>query len=155
MKHFLMWQSLDEILSSCDILLTKPFPRVTLSSRNLSSCDTSLDETFSTRDNLTNRCIFQYWKRTLSVILFYNLILSAKSQLTYAQEYTTRPKVNRFSALRWRRNEHGGVSNHQLSPLFTQPFIRVQIKVNIKAPRHWPLCGEFTGDRWIPRTNGQ
>ena len=23
---------------------------------------------------------------------------------------------------------------------------------NIKAPRHWPLCGEFTGDRWIPRT---
>ena len=26
---------------------------------------------------------------------------------------------------------------------------------NIKAARHWPLCGEFTGDRWIPRTNGQ
>ena len=26
---------------------------------------------------------------------------------------------------------------------------------NIKAPRHWPLCGEFTVDRWIPRTNGQ
>ena len=41
------------------------------------------------------------------------------------------------------------------SPLFTQPFIRVQIKENITAPRHWPLCGEFTGDRWIPRTNGQ
>ena len=20
---------------------------------------------------------------------------------------------------------------------------------------YWPLCGEFTGDRWIPRTNGQ
>ena len=41
------------------------------------------------------------------------------------------------------------------SRLFTQPFIRAQIKVNIRAPRHWPLCGEFTGDRWIPRTNGQ
>ena len=41
------------------------------------------------------------------------------------------------------------------SPLFTQPFIRAQIKENIKAPRHWPLCVEFTGDRWIPRTNGQ
>ena len=41
------------------------------------------------------------------------------------------------------------------SRLFTQPFIRAQIKENIKAPRHWPLCGEFTGDRWIPRTNGQ
>ena len=25
----------------------------------------------------------------------------------------------------------------------------------MKVPRHWPLCGEFTGDRWIPRTNGQ
>ena len=34
-------------------------------------------------------------------------------------------------------------------------FIQAQIKENIKAPRHWPLCGEFTGDRWIPRTNTQ
>ena len=41
------------------------------------------------------------------------------------------------------------------SSLFTQLFIQAQIKENIKAPRHWPLCGEFTGDRWIPRTNGQ
>ena len=41
------------------------------------------------------------------------------------------------------------------SRLFTQPFIQTQIKENIKAPRHRPLCGEFTGDRWIPRTNGQ
>ena len=24
-------------------------------------------------------------------------------------------------------------------------FIQAQIKENIKAPRHWPLCGEFTG----------
>ena len=32
------------------------------------------------------------------------------------------------------------------SRLFTQPFIRAQIKENIKAPRHWPLCGEFTGE---------
>ena len=28
-------------------------------------------------------------------------------------------------------------------------------KKKIKAPHHWLLCGEFTGDRWIPRTNGQ
>ena len=39
--------------------------------------------------------------------------------------------------------------------MFTQSFIQTQIKENIKGPRHWPLCGEFTGDRWIPRTNGQ
>ena len=30
------------------------------------------------------------------------------------------------------------------SRLFTQPFIQTQIKENIKAPRHWPLNGEFT-----------
>ena len=36
--------------------------------------------------------------------------------------------------------------------LFTPPFI--QIKENIKALRHWPLCGEFTGDRWIPLHKG-
>ena len=31
-------------------------------------------------------------------------------------------------------------------------YSTVQIKENIKALRHWPLCGEFTDDRWIPRT---
>ena len=34
-------------------------------------------------------------------------------------------------------------------------FIRVEIKENIKAPLHWPFCGESTGDRWIPLTKGQ
>ena len=29
------------------------------------------------------------------------------------------------------------------SRLFTQSFIQTQIKENIKAPRHWPLCDEF------------
>ena len=24
------------------------------------------------------------------------------------------------------------------------------LEENIKAPRHWPLCGEFTGDREFP-----
>ena len=26
-------------------------------------------------------------------------------------------------------------------------FVQAQIKENIKAPRHWPLWGKFTGDR--------
>ena len=34
-------------------------------------------------------------------------------------------------------------------------FIQAQIKENIKAPLHWPLCGKFTGDLWIPCTNNQ
>ena len=29
-------------------------------------------------------------------------------------------------------------------------IIQAQIKENIKAPRHWPLWGEFTVDRWNP-----
>ena len=41
------------------------------------------------------------------------------------------------------------------SRLLVQPFGQAQIKENIKAPRHWPLWGEFTGYRWIPRTKGQ
>ena len=40
------------------------------------------------------------------------------------------------------------------SRLFIQPFVQ-QIKENTKAPLHWPLWGEFTGHRWIPRTKGQ
>ena len=32
------------------------------------------------------------------------------------------------------------------SRLFTQPLIQAQIKDNIRAPRYWPNCGEFTGD---------
>ena len=38
------------------------------------------------------------------------------------------------------------------SRVFTQPFVQAQIKENIKAPHRWPLWGEFTDDRWIPRT---
>ena len=55
-------------------------------------------------------------------------------------------------SLQWRHNEHDGVSNHQPPDCLTQPSIQAQIKENIKAPRHWPLWGEFTGDRWTPRT---
>ena len=36
------------------------------------------------------------------------------------------------------------------SRMFTQPYIQTQIKENIKAPRHWPLCGEFTGTGEFP-----
>ena len=36
-----------------------------------------------------------------------------------------------------------------------QLYVQAQIKENIKALHHWPLCGEFTGDRWIPRARGQ
>ena len=31
--------------------------------------------------------------------------------------------------------------------MFVQPFVQAQIKENIKAPRHWPLWWESTGDK--------
>ena len=32
--------------------------------------------------------------------------------------------------------------------LLLKQFIQAKIKENFKALRHWPLCGEFTGDHW-------
>ena len=47
-------------------------------------------------------------------------------------------------------------SQSPASRWFAQPrFVQAQINENIKAPRHWPLWVEFTGDRWIPLTKGQ
>ena len=58
----------------------------------------------------------------------------------------------RHSKINRRHNEHDGVSYHlRLDWLFGQ-FFRRRSK---KAPRHWPLWGEFTVDRWIPRRKGQ
>ena len=39
--------------------------------------------------------------------------------------------------------------------LFAQPLVQAQIKENIKAPPHWPLWGESTGDGRIPLAKGQ
>ena len=54
----------------------------------------------------------------------------------------------RIDSLQWRHYGYDSVSNHQrhdclLNRLFTQ------IK-KIKAPRHWPLYGEFTGTGEFP-----
>ena len=52
----------------------------------------------------------------------------------------------------WRQNRR---LKSPASRVFTQLFIQAQLKENVKGPRYWPLYGEFTGDWWIPRTNGQ
>ena len=48
-----------------------------------------------------------------------------------------------------------GVSNHQPHGCLLNRLFGRRSKENIKAPRHWPLCGEFNGDWWIRRTYGQ
>ena len=47
------------------------------------------------------------------------------------------------------------LSNHRRIHCLLNCCFQAQIKENIEAPRHWSLCGEFTGDRWIPRLKGQ
>ena len=56
--------------------------------------------------------------------------------------------------LQWRHIERDGISNHWRIDLLHLWF-RWRSKKNIKAPYHWPMGGEFTGDRWTPRTKGQ
>ena len=67
-------------------------------------------------------------------------------------------KVNRWSRfglkLQWRHNRHGGVSNHQPHQcLFNRLFERRSKKTSKLTVM--AFVREFTGDRWIPRTNGQ
>ena len=81
--------------------------------------------------------VMLYWRSLVRPSVSYSLLYPVMCRIIVTSSWT-----------RWRLKSPG-------SPLFTQPFIQAQIKENIKAPRHWPLCGEFTGDRWIPRTNGQ
>ena len=104
------------------------------------------------------RFVFNYicdaWLRT-------RIIYTGSIPLVYACSFrgrfhvTALPYLCRDSPLRWHHNEGDSVSYHQPRDFFTQPFIQAKIKNIIKAPRPWPLCGEFTVDRWIPRTKGQ
>ena len=62
----------------------------------------------------------------------------------------------------WHHSEHySTVIMSTMTSLITSPTIVYSTvysgadKKNIKAPRHWPLFGELTGDRWIPHTKGQ
>ena len=70
--------------------------------------------------------------------------------------YSSDPTLTSFvqteviSTLQWRHNGRDSVSNHQLHDCLLESFIQTHIQQNVKALPHLPLCGEFTGDRWIP-----
>ena len=80
-------------------------------------------------------------------------------ELNYYQRFakSTKPKawindcIHVKLSLQWAR----WCLKSPASILFTQSFVLALIKENIKAPDHWSLCGEFTGERWIPLTKGQ
>ena len=55
--------------------------------------------------------------------------------------------------LQWRHNERDGGSNQQSQHCLLNRLFRRRSKKTSKLSVTG-LCGEFTGDRWIPRTNG-
>ena len=69
--------------------------------------------------------------RLIAVIQFSNLISSSLLLMTCHI-------IHRWS-LQWRHNERDGVSNHQPHDCLLNRLFN--IKENIKAMRHWPLCG--------------
>ena len=50
--------------------------------------------------------------------------------------------------------QYSDVSIYHITIVYAA-VIQLKIKENIKAPCHWPLGGEFIGDRGILRTKGQ
>ena len=65
-----------------------------------------------------------------------------------AKHLISRMSARKFTAriclsLQWR---HNGCLKSPAFRLFTQAFVQAQIKENIKAPRHRPLCEEFSGE---------
>ena len=61
------------------------------------------------------------------------IVMFIARNLTYNYIYVGIP-------LQWHHNRYDGVSNHPRPDY-------LQIKENIKAPRHWPLRGKSTNDR--------
>ena len=56
----------------------------------------------------------------------------------------------KFCPLQWRLNEREGFSNHQPHDCLLNRLFRRRSKKHLSS-----MWGEFTGDWWIPRTNGQ
>ena len=71
--------------------------------------------------------------------LFFNIVTWISLFLHHNHSVNSPP-------LQWRHNERDGVTNHQPRDSLLNRLFKVQIKVNIKAPSHWSLSGEFTGD---------
>ena len=88
---------------------------------------------------LTDSLLYTYDTYMMDVPLFHSIVSRA------TENHQSAPIITMTSwCVRWRLKSPA-------SRLFSQPIIQTQIKENIKAPRRWPLCGEFTGDRPVTR----
>ena len=63
--------------------------------------------------------------------------------------------VSLWISLQWRHNGCDSISNHQPHDCLLNRLFRLRSKKTSKLRVTGHLCGEFTGDRWVPCTNGQ
>ena len=139
-----------------DLIFVKIFPifLISLLSTCSRQCHTrSRGEQWKLFWTLIMRWFFKYEQRHL---MDFNRNLGAKG-VTVEPHISRSPNIQElhYSAFQGRHNGCGSVSNHQPHDCLLNRLFRRRSK-KISKPRVTGLCvGEFTGDRWIPRTNGQ
>ena len=113
--------------------------------------------------NLCSFVLFVYTNLRKEFSILWTYISKDKSiiwwqgggQSTKQTEWSPNKSSDFRLPFQWRHNGCNGVSNRQPHDCFLKRLFKAQIKENIKALHHWPWCGEFTGDRWIPCTIDQ
>ena len=96
----------------------------------------------------TGPSTYEPWVRTYSKLFSCKSVLTVCSYRAQPNEIHTCGRASRGSY------SESSQSNTTITIVYLTVY-SAQIKENTKAPRHWPLCGDFPDDRWIPRTNGQ
>ena len=94
-----------------------------------------------------------WYERAASNRTWYPVLEAIDIIQTYIVTKGFNRSVNIFISLQRRYNGRDGFSNHRALDCLLNRLSKHSS--NIKAPRHWPLWGEFTGHRWISRTKCQ
>ena len=103
----------------------------------------------------SNKTFYKINRYLITCKMSYNMIVLNLEAIWDRLRFVRSQQSCRGTSLQWRHNDRDGISNDQPHDCLLSRLFRRSSKKNIKAPRHWPLCGEFTDDRWIPRTKGQ
>ena len=117
-------------------------------------CCRGFPSTLWAKDEYFVQLFIIFWIWFLKTVIKYPLI--SLEVFTFYESYF---QSQRSFLGRWQRSLihyddviMGTIASQITSLTIVYPtVIQTQIKENIKAARHWPLCGP----RWIPRTNGQ
>ena len=113
----------------------------------------SFDVLFDQRLNqLLSKQWSGWWFETLSCPLWRHRNDEVWIESSYVRENYTfvlypagDPIIQTLKSLRWRHNERDSVSNYQPHDFLLNRLFKRRSKRIIKAPRHWPLCGNSPG----------